>query len=183
LLVFLLLATLVAAIAAVTDYRTGLIPNWLTFGGLLAGVLGHTAYGAALGGVNLALLEGGAAVLGIVLCSLAPALLYWKGALGGGDLKLFAALGALCQPLLGIEAEMYGFVAAAVIAPARLAYDGQLSRVFGNSLSLLINPLRSPAKRREVPPEMMSWFRMGPAILVGVIATLVVHGYELFPRP
>jgi prepilin peptidase CpaA len=180
--IFLVLATVVAAVAAVTDYRTGQIPNFLTFGGLIGGVVGHLVYGAVLGGPKLALMEGGAALLGVLLCSIAPGLMYWKGAMGGGDLKLFAALGALCQPLLGIEAEMYSFVAAAVLAPARLAYDGQLSRVLGNSLALLTNPLRARERRREVPPEMMSWFRLGPAILLGMIATLAVHGYELFPR-
>jgi prepilin peptidase CpaA len=139
-------------------------------------------YGAVIGGPKLGLMEGGAALLGVLLCSIAPGLMYWKGAMGGGDLKLFAALGALCQPLLGIEAEMYSFVAAAVLAPARLAYDGQLGRVLGNSLALLTNPLRARERRREVPPEMMSWFRLGPAIFLGMIATLAVHGYELFPR-
>ncbi len=104
--------------------------------------------------------------------------MYMKGAMGGGDLKLFAAIGALCQPLLGIEAEMYGLVVAAVIAPARLAFRGELLRVLGNSLALVTNPLRPAAERRALPPEMMSWFRLGPAIFAGTVLLVVVHGYE-----
>ena len=58
-----------------------------------------------------------------------------------------------------------------------MAYRGELSRVLGNSLALAFNPLRPAAKRREVPPELMSWFRLGPAIFLGVVFVVVVHGY------
>lgn len=180
-LAFLLIATAITGIAAVIDWRTGLIPNWLSLGGIVVGVVGHTVHGAWIAGWKVGLLEGGISLLGLGLCSLAPWLMYWKGAMGGGDLKLFAALGALCQPMLGIEAQMYSFVVAAVIAPARLAYEGHLGRVFGNSLALLLNPLRPAAKKKVVPAEMMSWFRLGPAIFAGVLATLAVHGYEVLP--
>src|SRR5258705_10497718 len=117
------------------------------------------------------------ALTGAVLCSIAPALMFWKGAMGGGDLKLFAALGALCQPMIGIELEMYAFVVAALVAPARLAYEGRLFQVLKNTASLLLNPLRSRAARREVPPEMMTWCRLGPAVFVGAVAALVAHSY------
>ncbi len=99
--------------------------------------------------------------------------------MGGGDLKLFAAIGALCQPMIGIEAEMYAFVVAAVVAPARLAYQGRLLEVLKNSLSLLLNPLRSKQARQEVPPEMMTWFRLGPAVFVGTAGALVAHWYAI----
>jgi prepilin peptidase CpaA len=116
------------------------------------------------------------ALAGVIVCSLAPGLLFWKGAMGGGDLKLFAAIGAMCQPLIGLEAEMYAFVVAAVLAPARMAYEGRLLEVLKNSLSLFLNPLRSREKRREIPPEMMTWFRLGPAVFVG---TALAHWYAL----
>lgn len=180
-LLFLVAATLIAAVAAVIDWRTGLIPNWLSLGGIALGIIGHTLYGVWVADVRMGLMEGAGSLLGVVLCSLAPGLMYWKGAMGGGDLKLFAALGALLHPMLGIEAQMYSFVSAAVIAPARLAYEGHLGRVFGNSLALLLNPLRSSEKKKPVPTEMMSWFRLGPAIFLGVLATLAVHGYEVLP--
>jgi prepilin peptidase CpaA len=176
-LVFLMAATLVAAIAAFTDYRTGHIPNWITFPALLGGIFGHWIYGWVVLGFNDGAIEGLTAIAGAALCSLAPGLMYWKGGMGGGDLKLFAALGALCQPMIGIEAEMYAFVVAALIAPAKLAYQGRLFAVLKNSLALFLNPLRSAKNKREVPPEVMTWFRLGPAVFVGMLATLVVHSY------
>lgn len=178
-LYFLLAATSVAAIAAVTDLRTGHIPNWLTLPALAMGVIGHAALGWYVGGPAAGLSEGALALGGAVFCAIAPGLMFWKGGMGGGDLKLFAAIGALCQPLLGIELQMYAFVAAALVAPARLAYQGRLLQVLKNTFSLALNPLRRGAVKRELPPEMMTWFRLGPAIFLGAVAALLVHWYEL----
>jgi prepilin peptidase CpaA len=176
--VFLVAATVVAAIAAFTDYRSGHIPNWITVPAFAVGVIGHAVDGWSRGGWRLGLIEGVTALAGAVLCSIAPFLMWWKGGMGGGDLKLFAAIGALCQPMIGIEAEMYGFVVAALVAPAQLAYRGRLFGVLKNSVALAINPLRSKDAKRAVPAEMMTWFRLGPAIFAGVLLTLVVHAYE-----
>jgi prepilin peptidase CpaA len=182
LLIFLLAAVAVSAIAAVVDYRTGLIPNWLTLGGVVAGLVGHLIYGWATQDLRAGLIEGAFAVAGMVFCSIAPVILYVKGGMGGGDLKLYAAIGALCQPMLGIEAQMYSMIIAAIAAPARLAYQGKLFRVLGRSFTLLLNPLRPAEKRREVPAEAMTWFRLGPAIFGGTVVTLVIHAYVLLPR-
>lgn len=171
-----------SAIAAVADYRTGRIPNWLTLGGILVGVVGHVVYGWIAVDRTTGLSNGAFAVAGLLFCSLAPGLLYWKGGMGGGDLKLFAAIGALSHPMLGIEAQMYSFLIAAVIAPARLAYEGKLFAVLGASLALLLNPLRRAEKRRVLPEETLTWFRLGPAIFAGTLTTLVIHGYALSLR-
>lgn len=176
----MLVAVVVTGVAAWTDWRTGLIPNWLTFGAILFGVLGHFAAGVWVGGFRTGAVEAGYSLAGLLLCSLAPAFMYIKGGMGGGDLKLFAGLGALCLPLLGIEAEMYGLVVAAVIAPARLAFRGELLRVLGNSFAMVMNPLRPAARRRELPAELMSWFRLGPAIFAGTVLLVVVHSFEFF---
>jgi len=179
LLYFIVAAALVAAASAWTDIRTGHIPNWLTLPALVCGIVGHFAFGWYLGGWRTGAWEAVIAVSGAAFCSLAPGLLFLRGAMGGGDLKLFAAIGALCQPMIGIEAEMYAFVVAAVVAPARLAYQGRLLEVLKNSLSLLLNPLRSKQARQEVPPEMMTWFRLGPAVFVGTAGALVAHWYAI----
>jgi prepilin peptidase CpaA len=102
-------------------------------------------------------------------------MLYSKDAIGGGDVKLFAALGALCRPMIGVEAEMYGFFAAALIAPARLAYDGKLFRTLKNAALLMVNPFLPKDKKHAIEQEMMTWFRMGPAIFVGMVITAFLH--------
>lgn len=173
---FLIAAAAVAGIAAWTDGRTGHIPNWLTFGALALGIGAHVVFGFIFdGGWTGALTEGAYSLVGALACALVPALFYWKGGIGGGDVKLFAALGALCHPMAGLEVETYAFVAAAIIAPAKLAYQGVLWKTLGRSLSIIINPLRRPENRREIPPEVLTWFRLGPAIFVGAMTTILLH--------
>jgi len=166
---------LVAAVAAITDFRTGHIPNWLTLAVLPAAIVAHAVRGFLYGGAQLGAIEAGMSLAGAAACALVPLMMFWKGAIGGGDVKLFAAIGALCHPMAGLEIEMYAFVAAAFIAPARLAYKGVLLRSLGNTLALAVNPFRPRDKRREVPEEMMTWFRLGPCILLGALGTLLAH--------
>src|SRR4051812_27143801 len=97
-----------ASLAAVTDVRTRRIPNWLTFGTLVLGVLLNTwlhglegSFGALAG-----------AVLGLAL--LLP--FYILGGLGAGDVKLAAALGAVLGAQVLISALIYGAIVGGVMS-------------------------------------------------------------------
>src|SRR5215472_2992726 len=115
--VFLAAAVLVSAVAAWCDWRRGQIPNWLTFTTMGIGPVAYLALGLAQGATKQdAVTEASYSVLGGLVCAVIPLALYSKSAIGGGDLKLFVGLGALLQVKIGIEAEMYGFCAAAIIA-------------------------------------------------------------------
>jgi prepilin peptidase CpaA len=172
---FLVAAAIVTAIAAWIDYRTGHIPNWLTLGPLAAAPLAHAAVAFAMGRQSAALDALGLSLLGALVCGLVPLLLFRVDAIGGGDVKLLAAVGALCGPLLGIEAELYGFLTAAALAPARLAYEGKLLRVLGNTAAIAMNPLLPRGKRREISPEMLTKIRFGPAIFAGVLVAVILQ--------
>lgn len=178
-LAFLVGASVLTACAAWTDLRTGHIPNRLTIGGLALAVAAHFVHGTSLAGLGAGLRQGALALGGALLCAVVPLLMYLRGGMGGGDVKLFAALGAALHPLVGLEAETYAFVSAAVIAPAKLAWDGVLLRTLWNTAALVTNPFRAPSRRREVPESMRAWFRLGPAVFMGTLATVVVHGYQL----
>jgi prepilin peptidase CpaA len=80
----------VALTAAVTDVRGRRIPNWLTLPAIVAGV----ALNGALGGWHgvLASLEGLGLAFAVYLG------LFLLRAVGAGDLKLMAALGAVLTP-------------------------------------------------------------------------------------
>ena len=65
----------------------------------------------------------GFSLLGAAVCAAVPLALWRAQAIGGGDVKLFAALGALLQTLVGVEAQFYACLAACVLAFGRLAYD------------------------------------------------------------
>ncbi|MFO0677803.1 MAG: A24 family peptidase [Polyangiaceae bacterium] len=172
---FLTVAVLVSAASAATDVKTERIPNGLTLGPLVLAPLLHFALTARAFGASAGLGAAGMSVAGALVCSIAPALLYRANAIGGGDVKLFAALGALLQPMMGIEAELYGFVAAALFAPARMAWEGKLLRVLGNTFALVANPILPRDRRRAIHPEMMTWMRLGPFIFVGVAVEALAH--------
>ena len=94
-----------ALIAAVTDARTGKIPNWLTFGSLGLALLWHAGLwqGKYTAEALLGLLAGGFIPL--------VSFLWSRGrAIGGGDVKLLAALGAWLGPELVLHATVSGLL-------------------------------------------------------------------------
>ena len=169
-------AVTVSAVAAYYDLRTGHIPNWVTFGPLAVAPIGHFVLGfvltsSARSGAEAA----GFSILGALACALVPIFLYRANAIGGGDVKLMAAVGAICRPMVGVEAEFYAFLAAAIFAPARLAWEGKLLRTLGNTLALVANPFLPKARRREIAPEAMTSLRFGPAIFAGALGVAILH--------
>jgi prepilin peptidase CpaA len=157
----------IAAIAAVTDFRRGEIPNWLTLPPL---VVGPVAYGLLNGVWGAA-----SAIAAIAVCGLIPYLLFRRGAAGGGDVKLFAAIGALAGLSIGIEVQLVTFLAAALISLGRLAWHGRLLRTLSNSAFLAINPVLPDRWRRTVAPELMTMVRLGGFALVGTLVALAAR--------
>jgi prepilin peptidase CpaA len=174
--VFLVAAVLVAGAAAWTDFRTGHIPNAITFGAFGVAPFAHIVDVLVHHGTKVeALVSGSYAILGGAVCLILPAVLYRLNAIGGGDLKLFVALGALLHPAIGGETEMWSFLAAGALAPFLLAYHGKLFQTLHNTAMLAVNPFLAKEKRRDVSPEQMSWFRMGPAIFVATVFVAFQH--------
>src|SRR4051812_12097721 len=102
-LVTCVIALLATLIAAVTDARSARIPNWLTYPLLVLGPI-LSLFGRAGWLPSLVL-----SLLGIFACALVPTLLFARNAMGGGDVKLLAALGGLLGPYAGIEVQFYSF--------------------------------------------------------------------------
>jgi prepilin peptidase CpaA len=176
---FLAAAVVIAAVAAWTDWRTGHIPNWLTFGPMFAAPVAHLFYTLAHTGHRMeAGQDGGLSLLGAVVCAVIPVGLFQVEALGAGDVKLFIALGAVLLPMAGIEAELWSFCAAALISPIQLAWHGKLFQTVGNAAYIVANPFLPKARRRELDRDRVSWFRMGPAILLGTAWTAYLHGHR-----
>jgi prepilin peptidase CpaA len=172
---FIFAALLSSAVAALLDWRRREIPNWLTFGALGAAVIAHGIVGALRVGVLGGLQEAAWSVIGAAACALVPFVFWRKGVFGGGDVKMLAALGGLLQPTLAIEAEFYALIVAAIFAPARLAWEGKLLQVLGNSAAIMINPLLPKAKRRTISPEVLTQIPFGPAIFAGVAVCAFAH--------
>ena len=165
-----LLATIVVltAAAAVTDWRTGHIPNRLILIGLLAGVSLQLLLqisrmddaGDALAAIAMNVFGGALA------CAVVPLLLYRLNALGGGDVKLLITVGAVTGPFIGLQLLVYSFVVAAIYGPVRLLYEGRLLHAFASAARLLMNAFVPRERRKAVPPEALTSVRFGPLIFL-----------------
>lgn len=101
--------------ASYTDVRYGKIHNWITYPGIVLGLLGHTLLGGLRGHGALQLGLAGSAV-GLA-AGFGPLLLAWlAGGIGGGDAKLMGAVGALTGWRFTLAAMLYGFAVAALMA-------------------------------------------------------------------
>jgi prepilin peptidase CpaA len=145
-------------LAAVIDLRTRRIPNALT--GSLA-VVGMTLAAVQLGPVGL----GGALVgclLGFVF--MLPGHIF--GATGAGDVKLFAAAGALLGPTTTVRAFLYTAIAGGVLALVVAVRRRRLHHTISATAGLVSNTAAAVSAIES--PEADNRFAYAPAIAIGV---------------
>ena len=155
----IVLATLAAgvAIAAAIDLRTRRVPNPLT--ALLA------ITGVALAASGLSGLTVGGSLMGFALGLALMLPSHVIGATGAGDVKLFAAAGALIGPGPIAMALLYTALAGGVLALVVALTRRRLRRTIGGTMQLIAAPA-SGAAAIEAPLEN-NRFAYAPAIAVG----------------
>ena len=156
-----LIALVLARVALVTDLRWRRIPNWLSAAGFLGGIAINLAVDGLAGG--LLAIEG--AALGLLL--LIP--FYVIRAVGAGDVKMLAALGALVGPHSLISIALLGGVVGGLQSLIILASRGRLQLVFHQMFVMRTMPTRSGAKA----PYLV-------AIAAGVYLTVIPSMLPLF---
>jgi prepilin peptidase CpaA len=112
---FLIGAVLVASLGGASDLRSARIPNWLTYSGLL------TALVLRLGVLGFSGLKSGA--IGMLVAGVLFFVLFVIGAMGGGDVKLMASVGAWAG-----SAQVIAVLLAAALAGGLLAIFYMLFR-------------------------------------------------------
>lgn len=149
----------VAAVAAATDLRSGRIPNALTYPALVAGPLWH-----AVADGRRALL---AALIGIVAAGVGPALLHRRGVMGGGDVKLFGALGGLIGGRAALDVQWLALGLVGGYALGAAAWRGQLRATLG----LIFRRLRPGDTNADatLPEGVPGEARLGGAILLACL--------------
>jgi len=146
-------------LAAVIDLRTRRIPNALTASLALVG-LGLAA--AQLGTVGI-----GGAIIGCLLgfAFMLPGNLF--GATGAGDVKLFAAAGALLGPASTVRAFFFTAIAGGVIALVVAVRRRRLVQTLGATARLVGD--RKSAIAAIESPTADNRFAYAPAIAIGVV--------------
>ncbi|WP_077602597.1 A24 family peptidase [Oceanobacillus sojae] len=137
--ILLIIFLLVVAYFDISKQR---IPNWLNVTGVLAGILYHLFVHQIDGLLQsvFGVLAGG----GIML------VLYIFKAIGAGDVKLFAAIGAITGVLFTLYATMYSIVFAGIIGVIILLFT---KTIFINMLLAFIHIKESIQKRSLTPLE------------------------------
>jgi prepilin peptidase CpaA len=116
-------------VACITDVKARRIPNVLTLGAALAGVVFHGINGHTTGLVQ--------ALSGWLVGAAVFFLPFALGGLGGGDVKLLAALGAWIGPMDAVWMALYTGMAGGVLALIVAAMRGYLSQALSNVWLLL----------------------------------------------
>jgi prepilin peptidase CpaA len=154
------LALGVAIVGAVCDWRSGEIPNWVTLPPL---VIAPLAYGLAIGPEHAA-----RSMTAACLNAAIPYLLFRRGGMGGGDVKIFGAIGAVTgfDPFLGLEIQLAALLIAMLLALGALAWKGQLLRTLASALARIPRLLLWRAHRPQFPDDLSAPIRMGVPILI-----------------
>lgn len=122
-------ALVIAGIACAFDLRSARIPNALTFPAAVLGVLFHAAAPSGHGA--------DAAALGLLTGLAAFFPIFALGAMGAGDVKLMAALGAWIGWYPAVYTALYGSVAGGVLAVGVSMAHGYLGQAMTNIRTLL----------------------------------------------
>jgi prepilin peptidase CpaA len=133
-----MLPAVVVSVAAATDVYSRRIPNWLSLAAFGGGLLVHVARDGAMG-LPVAL-----AGAGLGLLVFLP--FYFIRAIGAGDVKLIAGLGALLGPQALFSALIYCALAGGLISVLMLVRRGLLQRSLMDIVSNPLNLSRSGAK-------------------------------------
>lgn len=165
-----LIAPAIGLAACVTDLRSRRIPNVLTFGGALAGVLANAVTGGADGA--------GAALAGWLVGIAVFFVPFALGGMGAGDVKLVAALGAWLGPIDTLWLALYAGIAGGALAIAVAVAHGYLQQAFANIWRLLtywrlvgVRPLDDLTLTRSRAPRLA----YAVPIFVGAVVTVCLH--------
>jgi prepilin peptidase CpaA len=153
-------AVLLAALgwAVVTDLRTRRISNRLTYSTAAVGLAVHALTGG-WGGLTWSALG--------LLVGLAVLLLpFLLGAMGGGDVKLLAAIGALQGPQFVLLTAVYAGLAGGVLALSYLIHHRGLAAAVRYSAGGWIGGVRPDVPKAGTIPY-------GPAIAAGAVIVLL----------
>jgi prepilin peptidase CpaA len=168
---FALLALVTAA--ALFDVLVRRIPNWLTVAGAACGVALNVVVSGWSG------LWSAAAGLGLALLIYVP--LFLLRAVGGGDVKLMGAVGALVGPKNWLVLFLLASMLGGALALLLVIWKGRLARTMQNVWSIFrdVAHLRLPYERN---PELDATSGAGVTLAHGAVIALGTLAYLILVR-
>ncbi|GAA0702169.1 A24 family peptidase [Marinobacterium maritimum] len=157
-----LLLLLALMLAVLMDWRRHRIPNWLTFGLMVTGLLLH--YFFLPSPEWFAGLKGA----GVGLAILLP--FYLTGGMGAGDVKLMAAIGALIGPQAVLAAACFALVIGGCVAFYMILRSGELASLYRRYMVMITARTMVPAEAGSVAR------RRFPFSLSIAVGTLIHQG-------
>jgi prepilin peptidase CpaA len=170
--VFISMLAVLALSAGYTDLRHRKIPNWLAVSGFCGGLLGHL-WADGFSGLSRSLL-GAFLGFGVML------LLYMCKAVGAGDVKLFAAIGAISGPMLTFSAITYSVLWAGVIGIGILLHQRRLF-ASGKSIGLAVAGFLFIRQKLCVDERLTLRFPFMAAVIPGLCTALWEMGSRGVP--
>lgn len=151
--------------AATFDLYFRRIPNWLTGAGVVFGIAFHTWVGGLNGLWHSA--QGGFVGFSLFI------IFFLVGAMGGGDVKLMTAVGALKGPMFTLSATYYTAVVGGIMAFSVMIWHGSLLSNLKKAGLYIRSPRNSDGYK--IPPEESNPEQIpyGLAISVGGVWALL----------
>ena len=167
------LLVLVLAVAAFTDWKTGKVYNWLTYPAIVGGLIYWAGWGLATQGTSGAINGLSSSSIGL-LCGFIPfAVIFSIGGLGGGDVKVLAAIGSISadwQVVLGTA--FYGLLIGFLMAIFLMIRHGLVKRTASRIAGAAMMAM---SRVKPEIPEDSPRIPLGVAFKIGVVIAGLEH--------
>lgn len=160
---YLWLALISSALAALIDVRKGVIPNWLTYSTLGVVIV------LSLADSNRAL---STTLLGLVVGFFIPLVLFVLGHLGGGDLKLLAALGAAFGFPSVVSLLLWTIVFGFIVATLYILVTGRIKQLLMDMYEIIVISIFNRMGKTSAPLSGHS-IPLGLGIFLAVVTLFV----------
>jgi len=170
--VHLAVAASIVILCAITDWRRRIIPNYLTYPGIL--------WGFGLGVAPESSLSIQSSLAGFGIGFIPALLLFAMGTMGGGDVKLLAAMGALVGYPGILDVLFLSILMGAALGVSLLIWRGQFLSTLRGMRGLIL-AMFYPGLAKQVP-AMDSEFPFAVAIALGTLWALYLPGPVLLLR-
>ncbi len=159
----------VAIAAGILDLVSMRIPNWLTYPAIIMGLLIALVPGYGMGIAN--------SLLGLLVAFLPTLILFMMGSIGGGDVKLLAAMGAILGYPLIVDVMFYAVVVGAAIGMLMIVWTGRVIRTLKEFKGLIMMFIY-PGLKAEVPAQDLRT-PFGVAVALGTLWAIFIPSFRI----